>query len=376
MSGERDQVRDDAVDRAWNEQMRETPPAALDDAIRAAARRAVGAKPRETPHVAEAREPWRWWMPLAAAATIGAVAIGVLQNMPQDAQEPTVVSDAVTAQRAPSVPASPPVSEDSPAKPADNALVAGTPKTAADAAPAPTPEQRDRSPLPMPRTEAPRAQPPAARQSERAPQDAAKPDAEPRRADRPAEKKETFVAPPPNDDRPIETRPAEPAVAALEKRAQDRPDPARRSESDASGFAASPPAFPPASPPPVVTAAPSPQRAAATASAPAAAAGALGGARDSTDAIDALGRAKLRAAAPERVAPAPAQAAAGARAMAEPQPMAVTPPDVFIAEIRRLLAAGDREGAARELNRFRRTHVDADARLLADLKAFGAGVPR
>ena len=54
--------------------------------------------------------------------------------------------------------------------------------------------------------------------------------------------------------------------------------------------------------------------------------------------------------------------------MAEPQAMAVTPPDVFVAEIRRLLAAGDRDGAVRELQRFRRTHVDADARLPEDLR--------
>ena len=57
-----DDPRDDAIDRLMREHSRETPPAALDDAIRAAARRAVGAKPRGKPAVAEAREPWRWWM--------------------------------------------------------------------------------------------------------------------------------------------------------------------------------------------------------------------------------------------------------------------------------------------------------------------------
>jgi len=92
VSADRDELRDEAVARAWREHVRDEPPAALDDTIRAAARRAVGAKPQVTPKVAEAREPWRWWMPLAAAATIGAVAIGVLQNMPQDAGEATVVS--------------------------------------------------------------------------------------------------------------------------------------------------------------------------------------------------------------------------------------------------------------------------------------------
>jgi hypothetical protein len=61
---------------------------------------------------------------------------------------------------------------------------------------------------------------------------------------------------------------------------------------------------------------------------------------------------------------------------AEPQAMAVTAPDVFVAEIRRHLAAGDRESAVRELQRFRRAHVDADARLPDDLRAFAASVPR
>ncbi len=68
--------------------------------------------------------------------------------------------------------------------------------------------------------------------------------------------------------------------------------------------------------------------------------------------------------------------ASGASASAEVQALAVTPPDTFIAEIRRRLAAGDRDGAIRELQRFRRTHIDADARLPDDLRAFAADVPR
>ena len=61
----------------------EEPSPALDDAIRAAARREAGAGPRpaDAPvtHVPLALRPERWWWPLAAAATIGAVAIGLLQ---------------------------------------------------------------------------------------------------------------------------------------------------------------------------------------------------------------------------------------------------------------------------------------------------------
>jgi hypothetical protein len=77
--------RDPALERAWRAQSRETPPAELDRAILAAAHRAVGSGPREASKSPEAKQPQRWWMPLAAAATIGAVAIGLLQLTPQDA---------------------------------------------------------------------------------------------------------------------------------------------------------------------------------------------------------------------------------------------------------------------------------------------------
>ena len=383
-----DDVRDDAVARAWQAYARETPPPGVDDAIRAAARRAVGTKPRAHPELAEARGPWRWWMPLAAAATIGAIAIGVIQSMPEIADEPYVVSDAALASRkvapeANALPASPAAGSESTARevrpsrestsakdvapkavqPA--APAAPMPRSTADAKKAPTPEQRDSVPLPMPRSEAARAPLPR--------QDAAKPDDKLRR-DAPAESKETFVATPPVDDRQRrEARASGSEVAALEKRNQESDATLRKSERDAaSGFAASPPAAPA-----VVAAAP---KAAAPASAPARAPdpaeGMLGAARESADAVDATARAKQRAAVPERAVSAQTQATAGARAMAEPQAMAVAPPDVFIAEIRRLLAAGDREGAVRELQRFRRTHVDADARFPEDLKAFGTSVPR
>jgi len=88
--------RDPALDAAWREHSTEMPPARLDAAILAAAHRATGSAPQ--PVVAQemgkrpaeveakaraAKGPQRWWMPLAAAATIGAVALGVLQTMPQ-----------------------------------------------------------------------------------------------------------------------------------------------------------------------------------------------------------------------------------------------------------------------------------------------------
>lgn len=335
MSAERDDLRDEGIARMWREHVRDEPPAALDDTIRAAARRAVGAKPQVTTAVAEAREPWRWWMPLAAAATIGAIAVGVLQNLPRDADEPTVVSDAVDAQRVvPPMHASPPVPAASAPSPAPMQEAVPQKKVAPPASAA---ESRDRTPLPMPRLQA------------------FKPDTAAKRSDAPSEAKEAFVPQPPADARQIDAnmdKLKQEQVGALEKRAQPADDLARRNERDAGqSFAASPP---PASAP------------------------AREPAREQKDAVDATApapesRAKVRAFAPPAQS---TQAAAGGRAAAEPQAMAVTPPEGFVAEIRRRLAAGDRDGAVRELQRFRRTHVDADARLPDDLKAFAASVAR
>ena len=84
--------RDPALDDAWRAHSRETPPPALDAAILAAAHRAVASGPRKL--APEATRPPRWWMPLAAAATIGAVAIGVLQLAPP---EPPALDTSATA---------------------------------------------------------------------------------------------------------------------------------------------------------------------------------------------------------------------------------------------------------------------------------------
>ncbi len=95
-------LRDPRFDATWRALSRDEPPAALDDAIRAAARRGAHAGPRPVgvpaAHVPSALRPQRWWWPLAAAATIGAVAIGLLQlATPEHVGAPTadkgVVSD-------------------------------------------------------------------------------------------------------------------------------------------------------------------------------------------------------------------------------------------------------------------------------------------
>ena len=91
---------DPRVAHAWREASNEQPSASVDEAILAAARREVSARP-ETLATWEAREVRasrrRWW-PLAAAATIAAIAVGVLQLTPTDkvvspATETATVSD-------------------------------------------------------------------------------------------------------------------------------------------------------------------------------------------------------------------------------------------------------------------------------------------
>jgi hypothetical protein len=95
-------LRDPRLDAAWRATSREEPAPALDDAIRAAARREIGAGPRRADApaggVPEALRPERWWWPLAAAATIGAIAIGLLQlagpdNVTGPASDKAIVSD-------------------------------------------------------------------------------------------------------------------------------------------------------------------------------------------------------------------------------------------------------------------------------------------
>ena len=103
--------RDAELSAAWREHSAEMPPARLDAAVLAAAHRAVGSAPRDAGKpAAEATSPQRWWMPLAAAATIGAVALGILQTMPQEsAVTAPSVSDlpAQTAQTTPTPPSAP-----------------------------------------------------------------------------------------------------------------------------------------------------------------------------------------------------------------------------------------------------------------------------
>lgn len=127
-----DPPRDPRFDAAWSALSREEPPTALDARILAAAHRAVDAGPKRT-DVREATRPERWWWPLAAAASIGAVAFGILQVIGTDQAdaplaERAVVSDA-PVQSVPSAPAAAPAAE--------------SPRSSAPIAPAAELRQRD-----------------------------------------------------------------------------------------------------------------------------------------------------------------------------------------------------------------------------------------
>lgn len=80
-----DDHRDPGLDAAWRAASREQPPASLDAAITAAARRAVGAGPKSL------HAPRAWW-PVAAAAVVAVVAIGIVEMTPPEQVAPTVTT--------------------------------------------------------------------------------------------------------------------------------------------------------------------------------------------------------------------------------------------------------------------------------------------
>lgn len=80
--------RNDELDAAWRAASREEPPAALDATIAAAARRAVGAGP------GSAHRSRAWW-PVAAAAVVAVVAIGIVEMTPPEQVAPTAIAPAL-----------------------------------------------------------------------------------------------------------------------------------------------------------------------------------------------------------------------------------------------------------------------------------------
>ena len=107
MNDDRD-LHDTALDALLRTHSAETPPPAVDAAVLAAAHRAVDGEMRARP--ARATQPWRWWMPLAAAAAIGVVVIGILPLAPTLVEStPPATSDAPTTPAAPPPSATQPI---------------------------------------------------------------------------------------------------------------------------------------------------------------------------------------------------------------------------------------------------------------------------
>jgi hypothetical protein len=86
---------DPRVAAAWHDTSDELPPPPLDASILAAAHRAVGSGPRDA-HKPDAalRDARRWRIPLAAAASICVVALGILLTRPEQPIVSTVSMNA------------------------------------------------------------------------------------------------------------------------------------------------------------------------------------------------------------------------------------------------------------------------------------------
>jgi hypothetical protein len=122
MSDERDRE----VAAAWREASREEPPPALDAAIRAEARRAVGAAPGRRRHR-------RWRYPVAAAATVAVLAFGIARMTSHDQIEPILVADQAPRQAPASAPPEQRAESATATAPSAMNEIAPAPKAATDA---------------------------------------------------------------------------------------------------------------------------------------------------------------------------------------------------------------------------------------------------
>ncbi len=424
-TGNETDPRDDALARAWRAQSQEMPPPALDAAILAAAHRAVGSGPRDAgQQAAEATRPQRWWMPLAAAATIGVVAIGILQIAPQAPVDIVVGERAEVAGRvAPVVPAAPAqdaapgnvISRTQEAAPAKDAASGNVVVASEEAAPAKNvaPGTAVTPPITAPSTAAPAA---VAREKKVAPDVApapAPPAAAPAVTDA---RKQVAVAPSPPTPEPFPAdKLSSKADAQSPMRQNERKDAvveqgaaaafgeaAKRSAARSpsapgaapSSTAAAPP-LPAAAPPPMAAPAPMPAPAPAPmmaqAPAPPAArapapsmlapapmkkesmAGAAGSLADADSAAKPAAAVRERDTSRDDASARNAPAAASpelARSTASPAELQIRArdPDAWIARIRKLRADGRVAEAVAEVREFRRYVPDAETRLPTDLR--------
>ena len=316
--------RDPRLDAAWSAASREEPPPSLDAAIRAAARRAVDAAPRP-------KRDKHWWYPLATAATVAVLAVGILQLTPPEQVAPTIVADMTAPPREANKDVARPVA------PSDTKTVE---PSAAITAPSPA------------ATPSPPAQAPARRAQGVAAGSVAG---------------ERALAPASESDTLKQSRAAKRELAAQDKFASAKPDAATANTAPPPSAAAPAPVAPPRSEPFPAAAAPEPRRDAyaderkAAANAAGAAAPQVARSAAAPSAEEAQMRDRVAAA---KVATAKAKEGA-ARSVEE-----------WIKRIRDLKNAGRQDEAAKELAAFRNEYGErADALLPADLRAMKPPAP-
>lgn len=320
--------RDREVDAAWRATSRETPPPALDAAIRAAARREVGARP------GGAHGARRWW-PLAAAAAVALVAVGIVQMTPPEQVAPTAdrtVTDMPTAKREAKQDAAKPASPKPP-----SAFPVPVVKGAAEAPDDGATVEREAATGPKKRAA---VAPAAEQQRKTAPREDAA-----------------------SDKREIAAAPAEPQGQSAAASKESAPSPAsppvaamRRNES----FVPSPPAMDATTPSPPNAPAPSSTLAESRKPSAPAAAGAITAPATS----NAQEAPAAESEAPRQKALAKLATRDEGRAKDAPRP-----PAEWIALIRKLKSEGKTVEAAKELTAFRAAYKErADALLPDDLR--------
>ena len=348
--------RDPALDAAWREHSTEMPPARLDAAILAAAHRAAGSGPQ--PVTAQetgkrpaesgattraATGPQRWWMPLAAAATIGAIALGILQTMPQH--------ESVIA----------PPASDMPARAVER--TAAVPEASRDAMPLKEKSDAARAETDAART--PAAAAPSATSLAGARKQSAKTTA-PQATDRIAPSSASLAAAPQPPSASIATAPppSSAPVAAVPQPfpAEKKAESAQSAESvDMKNLARAAPATEPAVAPPVAqfsdAARKDERQRTEPLQSPPAAAGSM-----------ALGKTAANSAVPARAIGLEKTAANSA------VPARAIDVDASVVRIRKLHDEGRLADAAKELLALRQAIPDADGRLPPELRAWAATV--
>jgi len=346
-----DDLHDAGIDALWDASRADGPSPAIDAALRAEARRAVNAGPVRASRVAEATRPERWWGPIAAAAAIGAVAVGVLQLMPPPETATVTDMPAVAG------PAKPDATRERDLKSSGQAPAAPAPSNA-------TPS-KNTSATPPPSSLASPASQPQAFPDKAPPQQAAAPRANDKleaaqsspASPAPAGQAAGGTAAAPSRD----ARPAEAPAGMARKRLEDsvRRDAGNVQSAPENRVAPEAPAAPQAQ---VAPETPAPPRAPAAPQAPAPAAAPPAAAVPSPTPA----AASPPAAAPQAF-PSPAGAIAPLAKRAAPEPKAAMeataprPMDEWITLIRRLRDEARYDDAARELAAFRAAYPRREA---------------